>query len=95
MDISIGGIEMKPKTTNRNRAYYRHHRRRVIKRKWRIALHNGWFIRQEKRGKLSKGKVHCSCKMCQAKTRKLGFPINQQAIWDDMNKQIQDYMVMG
>ncbi|MFJ8263794.1 hypothetical protein ACIQ4I_17960 [Rummeliibacillus sp. NPDC094406] len=46
---------MGPQHHNRNRAYYRHHRRRVIKRKMKIT--KGWIISH---GYLAKGKIHCS-----------------------------------
>lgn len=51
---------------NRSKAYVRHQRERIIKRKW--AILKNVFQREDeympKRGTLSKGKVHCSCKMC-------------------------------
>lgn len=64
---------MKPRTTNRNRSYYRNHRERAIKRKVHV-FQNIWgidLIKYENGieipfpvGRWSKGKVHCSCKMC-------------------------------
>jgi len=54
---------------NRNRAYYRDVRKRHIDRKKRIIknLDNYWHYEYD--GVLSKGKIHCSCGMCMAKTR--------------------------
>ena len=50
----------------RTRAYTRHQRRRVIKRKLLI-IRNVWSQEAhllQVEGKLSKGKIHCSCRMC-------------------------------
>ncbi|MBP1966431.1 hypothetical protein [Paenibacillus aceris] len=62
---------MKSKVKNRTRAYYRHHRKRVIYRKSKIAKRIGWF--EDCVGKFAKGKVHCSCHYCREKTWDLGF----------------------
>ena len=58
---------------NHNRAYYRHHRERVIRRKVNMLLAYGgkenvdaWT--QGHSGRLSKGKIHCSCFMCRRKS---------------------------
>ncbi|MEK4967065.1 hypothetical protein MKX29_05095 [Cytobacillus sp. FSL R7-0696] len=59
---------MKPHIKNRSRAYYRHHRKRVIHRKTKIAEQTGWQSRFT--GYFAKGKVHCSCWMCSQKTKK-------------------------
>ncbi|MEK3934366.1 hypothetical protein MKY41_03530 [Sporosarcina sp. FSL W7-1349] len=66
---------MKPHQTNRNRAYYRHHRERVIRRKTKLAKQIGWYSRFS--GSFAKGKIHCSCWMCSQKTNKDGFPHSQ------------------
>lgn len=50
---------------NRSRAYIRHQRERMIQKKWAI-LQNIMLRENEYmpiRGTLSKGKVHCSCRM--------------------------------
>ncbi|GIP33513.1 hypothetical protein J2TS4_27230 [Paenibacillus sp. J2TS4] len=60
------------KSRKRSRAYYRHHRRRVIQRKNKIAKQLGWNERYA--GKFAKGKVHCSCYYCRKKTKYLGLP---------------------
>ena len=49
----------------RNRAWRRHERYRVIQRK--LGILKQWSDVDETKfalGKLSKGKVHCSCRMC-------------------------------
>lgn len=66
---------------NRNRAYYRHQRKRAIarkvsirKKKWAPSLDNPNAVEWEdirdprRRGKFNKGKVHCSCPMCRTKS---------------------------
>lgn len=57
--------------TNRTRAYYRIMRKRHIARKARKCTACGaeWYAEGQARGKLSKGKIHCSCPMCSAKTK--------------------------
>lgn len=50
----------------------RHHRRRVIQRKSRIAKQLGWHVKFK--GKLAKGKIHCSCYYCRTKSREIGWP---------------------
>lgn len=51
---------------NRNQAYNRHQRNRVIKRKVRILRDTTYDFDDEflVPGRLAKGKVHCSCRMC-------------------------------
>lgn len=59
---------------NRTRDWHRFQRRRAIARKAGI-LHRNWgaeeaFLRTGgKPGRLSKGKIHCSCWMCRCKSR--------------------------
>lgn len=52
---------MKPHIKNRSRAYYRHHRKRVIHRKTKIAEQTGWQSRFT--GYFAKGKfiVRAGC----------------------------------
>ena len=59
---------------NRTRIWYRYQRRRAIHRKagilrriWGAAEVNLWT--NGKTGKLSKGKIHCSCWMCRHQSR--------------------------
>lgn len=52
--------------SHRGRTYSRVHRRRQIYRKHKIVLSMGFDVRCP--GKLSKGKVHCSCPLCACKS---------------------------
>lgn len=81
---------MKQHQTNRNRAYYRHHRKRVIRRKVRIAEQYGWNISFE--GRFAKGKIHCSCLLCAIKTKKDGFPHSQKKKLQCLDYQWDDYV---
>lgn len=47
---------------NRAKDYYRYQRNKHINRKKKIIRYNGWYVSHD--GKLSKGKIHCSCWMC-------------------------------
>lgn len=80
---------MKPNQKNRNRAYFRHHRKRVIQSKKRLSAHRGWVIKFD--GVFSKGKIHCSCWMCSNKTKRLGYPKSELARIDNCQEQLQDY----
>jgi hypothetical protein len=58
----------------RNKSYYRYQRNRAINRKFNI-LRKDWgteetekFYDKTNKGKLSKGKIHCSCWMCREKS---------------------------
>ncbi|WP_216664724.1 hypothetical protein [Bacillus sp. WMMC1349] len=79
---------MKPHQKNRSRAYFRHHRKRVIQRKIKIVKHLGWQPRIT--GYFAKGKVHCSCWMCSQKTKKDGFPHSQNIQLERLNSQLYD-----
>lgn len=80
---------MKSHRTNRSRAYYRHHRRRTIRRKLKIAVQYGWNI--SCKGHYAKGKIHCSCSLCAVKTRKDGFPHSQMKKLQYLDQQLIDY----
>ncbi|HWO97758.1 MAG TPA: hypothetical protein VNM45_15770 [Bacillus sp. (in: firmicutes)] len=84
---------MKPHQKNRNRSYYRHHRKRVIQRKAKIAKQLGWHVTYE--GQFAKGKVHCSCWMCSQKTNRNGFPHSQITQLEGLNNQLSDYFREG
>lgn len=77
---------------NRTKAYVRHQRERIIQRKWAILKH---VYRTEQewmpvRGKLSKGKVHCSCRMCRFEQFH-GIPTAKyKAKWQAMQQEIDD-----
>ena len=53
---------------NRDRAYYRRQRAKHIQRKKRICQHFYGEDYYEHDGSYSKGKIHCSCPLCAAKT---------------------------
>ncbi|GLC90313.1 hypothetical protein [Lysinibacillus piscis] len=81
---------MKPYHQNRSRAYYRHHRRRMIQRKLKIAKCYDWHFRYT--GQFAKGKVHCSCWMCAVKTKKDGFPHSQVKQLNYLQSQLEEYL---
>ena len=59
----------------RTKAYYRHHRWRVINRKKKFVKQTGrWNYKFD--GVFNKGKMHCSCGMCTYKIRTLGYTMS-------------------
>ncbi|MEK4715786.1 hypothetical protein H7992_16645 [Sporosarcina sp. resist] len=79
---------------NRSKAYTRYQRERVIQRKWVILKD---ILQREGesmpvRGTLSKGKVHCSCKICRYE-QYYGIPKSKyKAQWEGMQKEIGCYI---
>jgi len=77
---------------NRSKAYTRHQRERIIQRKWAI-LKGVLQLESEYmpvRGTLSKGKVHCSCRLCRY-NQYHGIPKSKhKAQWEAMQKEIDD-----
>lgn len=77
---------------NRSKAYTRHQRERIIQRKWAILRD---VLQREiesmpVHGSLSKGKVHCSCRMCRYEQFH-GIPKSKhKAQWEAMQKEIDD-----
>ncbi|MBO0586336.1 hypothetical protein [Sporosarcina sp. E16_8] len=77
---------------NRSKAYTRHQRERIIQRKWAILKD---ALQREGdsmpvRGTLSKGKVHCSCRMCRFEQYH-GIPKSKhKSQWEAMKKEIDD-----
>lgn len=70
---------------NRTRSYRREVRNKEIARKKRICLEimgHDWYKHD---GQYSKGKIHCSCKMCKY-SRHFGLP----TIRDEREKSIED-----
>lgn len=51
----------------RNRALKRYNDKKISQRRHAMAMSWGW---EERVGYFVKGKTHCSCEMCQTKTRK-------------------------
>ncbi|MFC0212118.1 hypothetical protein ACFFK0_06555 [Paenibacillus chartarius] len=82
---------MKPKRTNRSRAFYRHHRERVINRKKKVVKQGFWHVKDEQFGRLAKGKIHCSCWWCSEKTHRLGFPKSEKARIEGLMMQVTEY----
>ncbi|MBM0065469.1 hypothetical protein [Alkalicoccobacillus gibsonii] len=80
---------------NRNKNYYRHHRSRIIKKKLdflknvRKSDNDDPLIKTP--GLLSKGKVHCSCKMCKY-DKHFDVPKRQdQSKYECMNNELDEY----
>ncbi|MCR8846191.1 hypothetical protein NQ117_21130 [Paenibacillus sp. SC116] len=80
---------MKPQNKNRNKAYARHQRKRIIQRKKLIAAQRDWLVKIE--GRFAKGKVHCSCAMCSEKTKQHGYPKSQLIKMINCHEQLFDY----
>ena len=57
----------------RNRAERRKLRQKIIRRKKKIAKEVYGFPYYHNDGEYSKGKIHCSCPMCSAKTNTIGI----------------------
>ena len=78
---------------NRSKAYTRHQRERVIQKKMKIVRNVFYWDDKEGihtlvRGKFSKGKVHCSCRMCRYEQYH-GIPkAKYKSKWDTMKKEI-------
>ena len=77
---------------NRHRGYYRKQRVKAIKRKYRIRK-SLWgeektieYYDNVPKGTLSKGKVHCSCYLCSAKTKRDGWKPSDQKRINSMKK---------
>lgn len=66
---------------NRPQAYYRHQRKRWIKRRKKI-IECVWDSQPWKPDNyFSKNKVHCSCSMCAKKTNKSEYGYNTYGRW--------------
>lgn len=61
------------KHNGRSREYYRNKRKKAINKKYFILKHIYLYDEYTCKGKLSKGKVHCSCWMCTEKVSNLGW----------------------
>jgi len=74
---------------NRDRGYYRKERIKHIQRKKRICdeVWNDGDTYFKFDGQYSKGKIHCSCSLCAAKTRVNGYKISDQRKQDRMTYQ--------
>ena len=79
---------------NRSRAFIRHQRARVIKKKLKI-LQNVFFTDDmylPVRGKLSKGKIHCSCKMCRYEQYHSIPKAKHKVIFKALEQEMNDYI---
>lgn len=77
---------------NRTKVYTRQQRERIIQKKWSIL--KNVFQREDEhmpvRGALSKGKIHCSCRMCRYEQYH-GIPkAKHKQKWKAMQKEIDD-----
>ena len=84
---------LKPYQSNRNRAYYRHHRKRVINRRLSIIKHYEWKVKNDDYGRLAKGKIHCSCWMCCEKSNQLGPKKSEKAHSTWQIQQLHDFEI--
>lgn len=78
---------------NRSKEYVRFQRYTHIERKKKIIKeqHNYWNYKFD--GVLSKGKIHCSCWMCSAKTNVHGPKMSDLRKIEDMNYQVGEYYI--
>lgn len=76
---------------NRSREYVRFQRYTHIQRKKKIIKeqNNYWGYKYD--GVLSKGKIHCSCPLCAAKTNVNGHKISEVRKIESMNYQVGEY----
>ncbi|MFE3576775.1 hypothetical protein [Lysinibacillus sp. NPDC059133] len=79
---------------NRSKAYIRHQRERIIRKKWAILkdvkLRESDFM--PVRGRLSKGKVHCSCRMCRYEQFHSIPKTKHKAKLKTMEQEIDEYV---
>ncbi|MGE7114384.1 hypothetical protein [Lysinibacillus sp. NPDC047702] len=79
---------------NRSKAYIRHQRERVIRKKCFIL--KNVFLRENYhmpvRGTLSKGKIHCSCRMCRYEQFYSIPKAKHKAKLKAMKQEIDDYV---
>lgn len=88
----------KPSKTKRNRAYYRHQRKRVIKAKSQKKTIN-WIDKDKQEflsnpkwvGKLHKGAAYCSCKMCRYEQHMNIPKAKVKAIEEHLDKQLKEH----
>ena len=76
---------------NRPKAFVRHQRFRVINRKKKIIKDQNGYWHYTHEGVLSKGKIHCSCWMCSAKTGIHGPKISDLRKIETARDMVQEY----
>jgi len=79
---------------NRSKAYIRYQRERIIRKKWNIL--KDVMLRESEdmpeRGRLSKGKIHCSCRMCRYEQFHSIPKAKHKAKLIAMEQEIDDYV---
>lgn len=79
---------------NRSKAYIRHQRERIIRKKWSIL--KDVMLRESEympvRGTLSKGKIHCSCRICRYEQYHSIPRAKHKAKLKAMKQEIDDYV---
>lgn len=78
----------------RTSEYRRHQRKRVINRKKHIIHEQNDYWNYKHEGCLDKGKIHCSCWMCSAKTGVHGWKMGDLKNLMGMKKEADDYGVV-
>lgn len=74
----------------------RHNNQRVINRKTQILRHEWWYDGFEdwthggQRNRLNKGKIHCSCPLCAAKTKVLGPKISEYKQYEKLQSSLDE-----
>ncbi|TGB03492.1 hypothetical protein [Halobacillus salinus] len=81
---------------NRNRAYYRHHRKRAINRKLDI-VRNAWHSGEshpwvKEPGRLDKERMCCSCYMCKYEKNFDVTKTSYRKRLEAMDREIVDYL---
>lgn len=80
---------------NRSKAYIRHQRERIIRKKMGHFKKNVFLLESNYmpvRGKLSKGKIHCSCRMCRYEQYHSIPKAKHKAKLKAMKEEIDDYV---
>lgn len=75
----------------RNRAYYRKERAKHIRRKKRICERYGWAYYEDD-GRYSKGKIHCSCPLCAAKSKNGNWKHSDLIKIERLKQQEKEYI---
>lgn len=74
----------------------RHNTQMAIERKSHILKYEGWYdafadwTHGGQRNRLSKGKIHCSCPLCAAKTKLLGPKISEYKQYEKLQSSLDE-----
>jgi hypothetical protein len=74
----------------------RHNTQRVINRKTQILKYGWWYDAFEdwthggQRNRLNKGKIHCSCPLCAAKTKMFGPKISEYKQYEKLQSSLDE-----